>query len=345
MPGLNEHSQAPALKERDVTRSFTEIDAEHNPVTSMAPKGTAAKATLIEWPLVTVATADSDAGVFDTSPVADADTQNFESLKAMLQGRIQKIREAIHIGDIAQETSNQYGEGGQNLFAQATKFALQKLRSKMERVTIANKDSVPQSGAIGSTPVAFVTRGLSNWIGRSNSGGDLPLPASWVVTPAASIYTTPDDTDLADVITEDDVRAVLRSVFTKTKRATTFYLFCNLDFQEAFNNFVKTGEVSSTTAPLRRFNAGQADGTITLNVQRYVGANGSTIILVPHLSLPSKVFGLLLDMKYVKLRMVRNPRFMPLPEDGSGPRGFTDAIFAVGCENPTAHGKFIQAAA
>lgn len=345
MPVLNEHAQATNLKERDVTNSFTEIDAEHNPVTSMAAKGTAAKATLIEWPLKTVAVAADDAGVFDSLSVASSDLQNFEANKAMLQGRIQKIREAIGIGDIAQETSNQYGEGGKNLFAQATMFALQKLRNKMERVTIADKDSVAQSGSIGSSPVAFVTRGLAKWIGRSDSGGDLPISASFAVTPAASIYTTANDNDTADVITEDDVRAVLRSVYTKTKKATTFYLFCTLDFQEVFNNFVKTGEVSSTTAPLRRFNAGNADGTITLNVQKYVGANGSTIILIPHLSLPTKVFGLLLDMNYVKLRMVRNPRFVPLPEDGSGPRGFTDAIFAVGCENPTAHGKFVQAAA
>ena len=330
------------LRIRDVRKSFILMDAEHNPVSSMAAKGEAPISSLIEWQMRRVSTSTSVAGVMDGLGVVAADLQSFEDRKTMLQGRCMKIREAIGIGDIAEEITSQYAMDGASLFAEATKFALQKLRSRMEAVTVGTQESVPQSGTVDSSPVPFVTRGLSAWKGKAGSG-DLPISDSWARTPAASIFTTAVNTDDEDVITEADVRAVLRSIFTTTKKKTrNLMLFCTLAFQEQFNNFLTTGTVSSTTAPLRRFQGDASASNITLDVQTYTGPGGN-ITLVPHLSLPAQVFGLLLDMEFIKLRMARNARFVPLPEDGSGPRGFADAIFAVCDENPTTGGKFIQA--
>lgn len=332
---------ATGLRIRDVRKSFILIDAEHNPVSSMAAKGETPGSSLIEWQLRYTPTSTSVAGVMDGLAVAAADLQSFEGQKTMLQGRCMKIREAVGIGDMTEVLTKQYGQTDASLFAEATKFALQKLRSRMECVTVGVQDSVPQSGTVDSSPIPFVTRGLSMWKGKGASG-DLPISDSWARTPAPSIWASATNSAGADTITEADVRAVLRSIFTKTKRSTrSLMLFCTLEFQEQFNNFVKTGEVSSTTAPLRRFTGDASTGNITLNVQSYTGPGGN-ITLVPHLSLPAKVFGLLLDMDYIKLRMGRNARFVPLPEDGSGPRGFADAIFAVCDENPTTGGKFYQ---
>jgi hypothetical protein len=345
MPSLLDHQTsqtATGLRIRDVRKSFILIDAEHNPVTSMAAKGEAPISSLIEWQLRRVPTSSSVAGIMDGAAVLDADLQNFEDRKTMLQGRTMKIREAIGIGDIAETNVQQYAMDGASLFAEATKFALQQLRSRMETVTVGTQDSVAQSGTVASSPVPFVSRGLSHWKGKAASG-DLPITDSWARTPAASIFTTALNTDTETVITEANVRAVLRSIFTVTKkRSRNLMLFCTLAFQEQFNNFLTTGAVSSTTAPLRRFSGDASTSNITLDVQTYTGPGGN-VTLIPHLSLPAKVFGLLLDMDYVKLRMARNARFVPLTEDGSGPRGFADAIFAVADENPTTGGKFIQA--
>ncbi len=323
------------LRVRDVRKAFIMVDAEHNPVTSMCAKGEAPRNSIIEWVLRNVAKATNTDGVLDGVEVSASDFQNFEGHKALLQGRLQKIREAIGVGDIAESTTSQYGMAGASLFKEATMMALQKLRSKMEAVTIADKDSVPQDNS-----TAFVTRGLAHWIGKAGSG-DLPLATAFTRTPAASIYTTANDDDTADVITEDDVRAVMRSIFETTKRKGSWYLFCSTTFKEVFSNFARTGEVSSTTAPLRRFVGDQSTSEIKLDVQRYTGDWG-TLTLIPHLDLPTKVFGLLLDMNQIKLRMVRNARFKELEDRGGGPNGFCDAIMAVGCENPTAHGKFVQ---
>lgn len=333
---------ATGLRIRDVRKSFILVDAEHNPVSSIAAKGEAPNNTLIEWQLRQVATSSSTAGIMDGAAVAAADLQSFEGQKTMLQGRLMKKREAIGIGDIAETTTVQHGMTSAGLFAEATMYALQKLRSGVEAVTVGTQESVPQSGTVDSSPVPFVSRGLSAWKGKAGSG-DLPISDSWARTPAASIFTTAVNTDEEDVITEADVRAVLRSIYTKTKKKTrSLMLFCTLAFQEQFNNFLKTGDTTSTTVPLRRFTGDASASNITLDVQTYVGPGGS-ITLVPHLSLPAKVFGLLQDMDYVKLRVARNARFVPLPEDGSGPRGFADIIFAPCDENPTTGGKFIQA--
>ena len=343
MPSLLDHQTSQTvtgLRIRDVRKSFILMDAEHCPVTSMAAKGEAPISSLIEWQMRRVATSTSVVGVMDGAAVLDADLQGFEDRKTMLQGRTMKIREAIGIGDIAENNVNQYAMDGASLFAEATKFALQRLRSRMETVAVGVQDSVQQAGlAVGGTP--FVTRGLSLWKGKA-AAGDLPITDTWAQCPVASIFTTPLATDTETVITEAHVRAVLRSIFNVTKkRSRSLMLFCTLGFQEQFNNFLTTGAVSGTTAPLRRFSGDASTSNITLDVQTYTGPGGN-ITLVPHLSLPAKVFGLLLDMDYVKIRMARNARFVPLPEDGSGPRGFADAIFAVCDENPTSGGKFVQ---
>ena len=344
MPSLLDHQTSQTvtgLRIRDVRKSFILLDAEHNPVTSMAAKGEAPISSLIEWQLRRNATSSSVAGVMDGAAVLDADLQSFEDRKTMLQGRTMKIREAIGIGDIAENNVNQYGMDGASLFAEATKFALARLRNRMETVTVGTQDSVPQSGTVAASPVPFVTRGLSLWKGKGNTG-DLPIADTWAQTPVASIYTTPLATDTETVITEANVRAVLRSIFNVTKkRSRNLRLFRTLGFQEQFNNFLTTGAVSATTAPLRRFSGDASTSNITLDVQTYTGPGGN-ITLVPHLTLPTKVFGLLLDMEFVKIRMARNPRFVPLSEDGSGPRGFADAIFAVCDENPLSGGKFVQ---
>jgi len=343
MPLLLDHQTSATLRTRDVRKSFILINAEHNPVTSMAGKGEAPNNTLIEWPLRRVPTSTTVTGTMDGLAVLDADFQSFEDRKTILQGRLMKIREAIGIGDIADTVTDQYGMDGSSLFGEATKMALMKLRSRMEAITVGTQESVLQSGTVASSPVPFVTRGLSAWIGKAGSG-DLPISDSWARTPADSIFTTTLSTDNPDTISEAEVRTVCRSIYNTTKMKGSWMLFCSLDFQEQFNNFVKTGDVSSTTAPLRRFNGDASASNMTLDVQTYVGPAGR-ITLIPHMSLPAKVFGLLLDMQYVKIRMARNARFVQLTEDGSGPRGFTDAIFSVCCENPTAMGKFIQATA
>jgi len=337
---LLDHQTATTLRVRDVRKSFILINAEHNPVTSMAAKGEAPNNTLIEWPLRRVPTSTTVTGTMDGLAVLDADFQNFEDRKTILQGRLMKIREAIGIGDIADTVTDQYGMDGSTLFGEATKMALMKARSRMEAVTVGTQESVLQSGTVASSPVPFVTRGLSLWVGKGATG-DLPITDTWAQTPANSIFTTAANADNPDKITEANVRAVCRSVYNTTKQKGNWMLFCSLDFQEQFNNFVKTGDVTSTTAPLRRFNGDTSASEMKLDVQTYVGPAGR-ITLIPHMSLPAKVFGLLLDMQYVKLRMARNARFVQLTEDGSGPRGFVDAIFSVCCENPTAMGKFIQ---
>ena len=342
MPLLLDHGTATTLRVRDVRKSFILINAEHNPVTSMAAKGEAPNNTLIEWPLRRVPTSSVVTGIMDGQAVADADYQNFESRKTILQGRLMKIREAIGIGDIAETVTDQYGMDGSTLFGEATKMALMQLRSRMEAVTVGVQDSIAQSGTSASGQ-PFVTRGLSLWIGKGNTG-DLPIGDTWAQTPTTSVFTTTLATDGVDKVTEAVVRTVCRSVYNTTKQKGSWILFCSLDFQEQFNNFVKTGDVAATTAPLRRFNGDTSASEMKLDVQTYVGPAGR-ITLVPHMGLPLKVFGLLMDMQYVKLRMARNARFVQLTEDGSGPRGFTDAIFSVCCENPTAMGKFIQAAA
>lgn len=324
------------IREVDLSRAMRDVDAEHNPFTSMLRRGTigSASSTLLEWTASRVARHSGSAlagfrdGV-EVDPVANGST--YEDRTVMLQGRPHREKEELSIGKIAQAMTRQYGQKAPDKWKEYVKYGLQMLRSKLEFAALANSDSVNQTGSVG-----FVTRGMTSWIGRLSTGGDLPLPDAWIVTPAASILS---GQAAATDVTEAEIRAVLKSIYTSGYKSRNLMCFASLDFAEAFNAFVLTATQSATVLPLRRFTADQSDDTITLNVNKYSCAWGSFTIVPCVDTLPSGVHGLFIDMDEVDMTFIQNPTLYELEERGAGRNGYADWIMALRCWNPRAHGK------
>jgi hypothetical protein len=196
---------------------------------------------------------------------------------------------------------------------------------------LANSDSVNQTGSVG-----FVTRGMTNWIGRQESTGDLPLPAAWIKTPSASILT---GQAAATDVTEMEIRTVLKSIYQQGYKSRNLICFATLDFAEAFNAFVYTQTQSATVLPLRRFVADQSDGELKLNVNRYACGWGNFLIVPCVDTLPSGVHALFIDLDEVDMTFIQNSTLYELEDKGAGRNGYMDYIAALRCWNPRAHAK------
>jgi len=321
------------LRVRDVSRSFTVSRAIETPFSTMARKGPKPKSTLYEWPFKQRHSV-SDVGIADGQDVAAGDLINNEANKTMLQGRVQKGWVPYGVGDIAQEFVNEYGVT--DLLADNAADAMDLAKEKLEVMCLKDGDSRPETGNNSST--SALCRGLTNWIRSANPGGspDLPVP-NMALVPAGNIVS--GKANATDIV-EDDFRGVMKSVATASRKTNhSWDVFLTPDAKAQFSNFTRTQQVAAaTTVPLRRFNADQADGKMTLNVLFYESDFGK-LRLHTHFSLPTGVHALIVDMDAVALRPGRRPRTGDLPFNGGTIQKLIDFIYGLEVNNPRSHGK------
>lgn len=322
------------LRVRDVSGSFTIARALETPVSTMIKKGAKPKSTLFEYPYKQRHT-PTDAGVADGQDVADGDLINNEGNKTMLQARVQKGWVPYGVGDVAQEFVTEYG-GVTDLLADNAADAMDLAKEKLEVMILKDADSRAETGNTSGT--SMLTRGLTNWIRAANPGGspDLPVP-TMALSPSGNIVT---GKATADLVTEDDFRGVMQSIATGSRRTGwTWDVFMSAAMKTTASNWTRTATVpAATTVPLRRFNAGMADGKLTLNVVAYESDFG-TLRFHTHFSLPAAVHALILDMSTVSLRPGRPPRSGDLPFGGGTVKKLIDFIYGNQMDNPKANGK------
>lgn len=337
MAGLYDDDTSATHDKRDVSNSYILLNPAETPFVTMAPKGRKPKQSIIEWPVRKLGDPQNVAVADGVDYDKDADSTNNEANKKMLYGRLQKIRRGTNIGDIAQEANEQYG-GITDLYADNIEEMVTLTKQDMELTCLSLADSA-QTIVSGKPKPA--TRGFGKWLGVGGATADAQCPIdATVATPAGSLK----DRATASAVTEDDIRAVMASIWTARRRNGNFKAFVTANMKMRMSDFGKTGDTTSTTVPLRRFNASQDDKTISLDVQFYEGDFGK-LALIPHPFLPKRVDGVtdkvhmyLVDMDFVEINMVRNPRHVKLEDRGGGPNGFVDAIFVNSVLNPQAHG-------
>ena len=331
MASFLDRDASASFRVRDVSRSFTLSTAEHTPFTTMCPKGARPKSSLYEWPHRSAHT-PTDSAIEDGVDVQTSEYINNNSNKAMLQGRVQKGRVAIAVGDLAMELTREYGDGGDNLLAQNRTDALRMARENLEVTLLKNSDSNAESSG---TPGKL--RGLAFWIRSSNSGvTDTAIPsaalcaAGQIVSGAAT----------AAAVTEDNVRAIMRTIATNKQISggMGWDVFVTPSMKEVFSNWARTGDITETTVPLRRFNAPADGSTIKLDVRFYEGDFGKAR-LHTHFSLPSGHHAIFSRMDSVAIRPVRNPRLGALEYRGGAHVEFIEYILGLEVSDPRCHGK------
>jgi hypothetical protein len=326
---LTDGDIASVQRVRDVSSVFTLARAVENPFSTMCKKGPKPRSTLFENPFKQRRTPE-DSAIADGVDVADSELSNNEANKAMLQGRLQKGRVAIAVSDLADEFGDEYAAS--NLIADNLADAIIQARENLEVTSLKTSDSQ----AYGGTATPAKTRGFGSWLRSSNPGGSPDLPINTIaLTPSGNIST-----GVADVTTlkDTDFNAIMKSIATAARMKGTWDVFLSADATAVVDAWTRMGEITSTTTQLRRFNAGQADGSITMEVRFYTTSFGK-LRFHTHYSLPTGVHCYIIQMDHAQLRPGYAPRTRELPYLGGGYKRIVEYVYGLMVDNPRAHGK------
>ena len=322
----------------DLADLIAVADQKSTPLLSMARKSKDPTNPLFSWlvdnleePVLTGVLSNADATTF-SNPAAG---------RQRLYGRIQKLRRLPKIDDLAESVSDVAGIGRKREMARAVTKSLQEIARDLESVFCSDRDSTEQSGV---TP--FTTRGLGSWISdAAQADSATAVPAAYR-TPAASISTTGTNS-----ITDSTIQGLLQSLYEQTGKVKSYTLLCGPNLKRRFTGFQQTQFGSDdTSSTVRLFNQDSSDASYFAKVDLFVGDFGE-LVLTPSLFLAKDQVaasqlrrGYILDMDAVHIRYNRRPRYMPLDDEGGGPRGIVDTIAGLQVDNPLMFGKIASTA-
>jgi hypothetical protein len=306
------------------------MDAHETPALSMLPKGGSLGNTLCEWQ------ADKYRKPKKTGTLDGADVDTFDNKGAdreMLYGRMMKSRDTFAVSDMAENVSEVAGLKKKEFAASAAKSLIEHKRD-LEAIICGTQDSVAPTAV-----VAGVTRGMGSWISNS-AQSDLAVPSNYR-TPAASINATATAS-----LAETDVQAVIKSIWQQRGQAKRLVGLVGIDLKQRFAQFTRwTPNVSSNTS-IRTYNGEIEDKKVCLVVD-FFEADGGTVELMTSNFLAVDAngdadpeYGYVVDPMDWALHFNRFTRVRQLEDRGGGPRGYTESIFTLRCNNPLGSGKF-----
>jgi len=386
---------APGGSNRDLLNAITLVDAKECPFMAMVPKAGGVTNLNFEWPVDKELTADDNATIdghdlqhgfssVNTDGDDESDFGHVLDQYAIMDNRVQWFRRAALVSKLTESATNLAGVANQRAFA--VRKQLLALKRDMEVRLCA--DDIPKTtdevyynanAVTGSSTAGNKTRALGKFIDPYAAAGDVP---AGYVTPAASTLETDatrndyatditdDGTTTSVNLTEDQVNAVLQSVYEQTGKINTKTLLCGPNLKKRFKDYTAVTSGSTNSAVVARsYGASLADKKVISTVDAYEGDFGS-IVLVPTLwnafhgwssgnvsgtkghawagtdpdsntagnqnegCNPNLSYGYLLDMDLVELRFHQLPQVQPLPNQGAGERFAVDAIAGLCVKNP-----------
>jgi hypothetical protein len=330
MAGLTEPNQVG--KREDLSDLISNLDRRACPVMSLIKKGPALKNSLFDFQVDAFDDPTLD-GVVDGEDVTTF--ANKAENRVRLQGRVQKVRKPWKVSDFSENLSDVAGLRSEK--AESIAKCLVEAKRSMEAVICSDQESQADDG---TNP--YKTRGLGKWINNS-AQTDLPVPSAFR-TPTASIDSTAINHASAP-LTETIVQNVLTSIWNQTGEVKRFVMPCGSVLKRRFTDFTRLSLNVSSNTDIRTYNQPDAtQGKIYASVDMFVGDFGE-LELVPAQFLAwgtgyETFRGYILDTNRMQLRTLRMPSSMELDDEGGGPRGYVDAVFALQVDNPLGFGKF-----
>jgi hypothetical protein len=158
-------------------------------------------------------------------------------------------------------------------------------------------------------------------------------------TPSAAIVTTAT----ASLI-ESEILTIMQALYKQTGQIGSWDGIFGTGLKARISTFTTHNPDVSSTTQVRRFN-GEVNtlesgvdvikgdfGTIREHPTLWNAFNNST-------KAPDHNRGYILDMGDLQMRANQLPQFEELPADGSGKRGFVDAVVSLQVGSPLKHGK------
>lgn len=336
MAGLASKDQVGVIQ--DLSDLIIIADMRDTPVLSMLPKSDApTDFNQFTWQFESYNAPDIGGRLSDQ----DRTTFDNHTNRAPLSGRCQIWEQAPKVGRIAANVNKVAGVGVKKEFSRAVSKALTVAKRSIECTILSGRE------------------------GRQESGEDAALMRGMFVTPQAGLQTdaaclvpavaqTPTEavfTGAYAAITEDLIRDVmLRALWEESGRSDTFQLIVGSELKSLINSWMIFDDthVSSTSTPVRRFDASADEDEITLKA--CVGAiqgDYGTVEITPSPWLRFDIAdgtaanttkrrrsGIGFEPDMHALRFAQMPQFRQFEDKGGGPRGLIEAIGGREDRNP-----------
>ncbi len=331
MPSANNYANpSVAGGNREYLRDvLTILEPEGTPVTSMITKGPEMEGTYAEVladnmrPARTAGRPEGqDAGVNTNNAVNRQRFGNYPHIIREDYG-VTDVQLAVQVAGVTNEYDYQKAK------------AVSQLKRDMEAVICGAQEMQK-----GNNTDAWQTRGLFQW--ASGSAGSVnPIPANFV-TPSAQVLTGLTVSNGFASLTENQLLAVLQSLFTVYGKKMTFQMVTDITIQAAVDNFTRV-QPSSTNQRYQIRQDAAEEQEINFYVTSFNTAFG-VVHLMPSMfvnvatatGLSTQPSGLIMNMALLELQFLKGQKLHTedLPRNAGGQNGYAKAAFSVCCKNP-----------
>lgn len=323
MPAMTEAAQVG--KRQEILDDIFNIQPEATPVLSLLKKGAVPNQMLATWQAEVYPDIASTPAV-DGDPVSTYNRVD----RHLLQGYGHFFRRSWAVTKLANLTN--VAGAGKNEAARQMKAAMLLLKRMIEQQILSEDDTQADNGSVG-----FRMRGMGSWLANS-AQSVLPVPSA--IRPASgTIYSS-----ALSSLTESTFRDLLETAYTARKAPLSLLGIVGIDLKAVIDDWTNVYPVSSSTSQPRTTYRVDGNQTLINNVTQVKFSVGEASLLISEfiardttdgtVTATSRKKGYFVDPSMWDLGYMEKPANTNLPADGSGVRGFIDAVAILRCYNP-----------
>ena len=309
--------QGSALGNReDLSNELQLLAPEETPILSLCAKGKAS-ATLTEWNTDRLKTPNT-AGISEGTDVTSFEDKG--EARARIGNYVQIFRESWIVSNLQNAVTTSAPMDA----ASAEAKAIREIKRNIEATLCSNNEMSADNGV--GTP--YATRGLGAWL----------QVAAQAVNPVPSDYRTPTGSILTAIPTENTFNAMIASIFSRNGEMNSLTLVAGIALRQSVANFSRQDNNINETVYNVMQNA--TEKKITLSVQIFDSDFGMVKLINGNPDcMPSPNQGYCINPKYLAFNTLISLGSQRLQNQGGGERGYIEAVGALVCKHPQAHGK------
>lgn len=323
MPAMTEAAQVG--KRQEILDKIINIQPEATPVLSMLPKGAVPNQMLATWQ------SEVYPDVASTPAIDGAPVTTYERVdRYLLQSYGHFFRRPWAVTKLANLTN--VAGAGKNEAARQMFNAMLLLKRMIEQQILSDDDTQADNGSVG-----FKLRGMGSWLSDS-AQAVLPVPSA-IRPAAATIYT-----GALSSLTESLFRDALEAAYTAKKAPLKLNGIVGIDLKAIIDDWTNVFPVASSTSQPRTTYRVDGNQTYMSNVTMVKFSVGEASLMLSEFvkrttsdgtaSATSRKCGYFIDPSMWDLAYMDKIANTNLPADGSGTRGFVDAVAVLRCFNP-----------
>jgi len=323
MPAMTEAAQVG--KRQEILDKIINIQPEATPVLSLLPKGAVPNQMLATWQ------SEVYPDVASTPAIDGAPVTTYERVdRHLLQSYGHFFRRSWAVTKLANLTN--VAGAGKNEAARQLMNAMLLLKRMIEQQILSSDDTQADNGSVG-----FKLRGMGSWLSDS-AQAVLPVPAA-IRPDAATIYT-----GALSSFTENSFRDALEAAYTAKKSPLKLTGIVGIDLKAIIDDFTNVFPVASSTSQPRTTYRVDGNQTLINNVTQVKFSVGEASLVLSEFvkrdtstgaaAATSRKCGYFVDPSMWDIAYMDKPANTNLPADGSGTRGFVDAVAVLRCYNP-----------